>query len=129
MRQTVLMEKYPVFVMEVAKDETTFASVDEVVAYLRSCIAANPKVAFIEVFDHLAHTRAIGGEVAPGIVGAKNVVFCFGFALPNPTVMAVRPRSIGVCDQGDGFVISFLEAPMQPANEAMEAWVKGIRNR
>jgi hypothetical protein len=25
-------------------------------------------------------------------------------------------------------VVSFMEAPMQPANEAMEAWAKGLRN-
>lgn len=129
MRQTVLMEKYPVFVLEVTKDETSFASADAIVDHLRSCIAANEKVAFIGVFDHLAHTRAIGGEIAPDIVAAKNVVFCFGLALPNATVMAVRPRSIGICDHGDRFVVSFMEAPMPPANQAMEAWVKAIRNR
>jgi hypothetical protein len=42
-------------------------------------------------------------------------------------VLAVRPRAIGVADMGDRFVLSFMEAPMQPANEAMEAWVKGLR--
>jgi len=30
---------------------------------------------------------------------------------------------------GDKFVVSFLEAPMKPANEAMEAWVKGLRDQ
>lgn len=128
MRQVTLMEKYPVVVLEVDKSETSFADVDAIVDYLKTCIAGNDKVAFISVFDHLAHTRSIGGEIAPNIVAAKNVVFCFGFALPNPTVMAVRPRSIGVADTGDAFVISFLEAPMKPANEAMETWVRGIRN-
>lgn len=129
MRQVTLMEKYPVFVLEVAKAETSFASVDQIVEHLKSCIAGNDRVAFISVFDHLEHTRRIGGEIAPDIVAAKNVVFCFGFALPNPTVMAVRPRSIGVCDTGAAFVISFLEAPMKPANEAMEAWALAIRNQ
>jgi hypothetical protein len=28
---------------------------------------------------------------------------------------------------GDKFIISFMEAPMQPANEAMEAWTRGLR--
>jgi len=55
------------------------------------------------------------------------VIFCFGFMLPGPQVLAVRPRAIGVADMGDRFVLSFMEAPMQPANEAMEAWVKGLR--
>jgi hypothetical protein len=29
---------------------------------------------------------------------------------------------------GDKFVISFMEAPMQPANQAMEAWTLSLRN-
>jgi hypothetical protein len=44
-------------------------------------------------------------------------------------VLAVRPRSIGVADMGDKFVVSFMEAPMKPANDAMEMWVKGLRNQ
>jgi hypothetical protein len=40
--------------------------------------------------------------------------------------MAVRPRSNGVVEQTDRFVISFLEAPMPLANNVMEAWVKAI---
>jgi len=57
------------------------------------------------------------------------IVFCFGTHLPNAQVMAVRPRSIGVVDQGDRFVISFLEAPMPLANNAMDAWVKAIADQ
>jgi hypothetical protein len=63
----------------------------------------------------------------PDIVAAVDLIFCFGFALPDPQVLAVRPRSIGVADLGDRFVISFMEAPMKPANESMEAWVRGLR--
>jgi hypothetical protein len=129
MKQTLLQEKYPVFVAEIGKDETTCRNVDDVVAYLKGKIAEQEKVNFIGVFDHYAHTKHIGGEIAEGIVGAVDVIFCFGFALPNPQVLAVRPRSIGVADLGVRFVVSFMEAPMQPANEAMEAWVKGLRNK
>lgn len=127
MKQTMLQEKYPIFVAEIAKGETACQNVDDVVAYLKGKIAENPKVQFIGLFDHYAHTTNIGGEIAAGIVGAVDVIFCFGFALPNPQVLAVRPRSIGVADLGDKFVVSFLEAPMAPANAAMEAWVKGLR--
>ena len=35
--------------------------------------------------------------------------------------------SIGVADLGEHYVISFMEAPMPPANLAMESWVKGLR--
>lgn len=128
MKQTLLQEKYPVFVAEIGKEETTFRNAEEVADYLKARIGENEKVQFIGVFDHLAHTRAIGGEIHPDIRGALDVIFCFGFALPNPQVLAVRPRSIGVADMGDKFVVSFLEAPMPPANTAMETWVKGLRN-
>ena len=127
MKQTLLQEKYPIFAAEIGKNETACQTVDAVTDYLKEKIVENPKVQFIGVFDHYAHTRNIGGEIAPDIQGAVDVIFCFGLALPNPQVLAVRPRSIGVADLGDRFVICFLEAPMKPANEAMEAWVNGPR--
>lgn len=128
MKQTLLQEKYPVFVAEIAKGETACKNVDEIVAYLKDKIAGNPKVQFIGVFDHYAHTTRIQGEINPAIKAAVDVIFCFGIALPNPQVLAVRPRSIGIADMGDTFVVSFMEAPMKPANDAMEAWVKSLRN-
>lgn len=129
MKQTLLQEKYPVFSAEIGKDETTCRNVDDVVAHLKARIAENPKVQLFGVFDHYAHTQRIGGEIAPGIQAAVDVIFCFGFALPNPQVLAVRPRAIGVADLGDKFVVSFMEAPMPPANLAMESWVKALRNK
>ncbi len=127
MKQTLLQEKYPIYIAEIDKNETDCKTVEDVVTYYKARIAEKEKVQFIGVFDHYAHTTKIGGEIAPGIVGAVDVIFCFGFALPNPQVLAVRPRSIGVADMGDKFIISFLEAPMKPANDAMEAWTKGLR--
>jgi hypothetical protein len=128
-KQTLLQEKYPVFVAEIGKDETACQTVDDIVAYLKARITENEKVQFIGVFDHHAHTKRIGGEIAAGIEAAVNVIFCFGFALPNPQVLAVRPRAIGVADLGEKFVVSFMEAPMPPANLAMESWVKALRNK
>jgi hypothetical protein len=128
MKQTLLQEKYPVFVAEIDKGETACKNVDEIVAYLKDKITGNPKVQLIGVFDHYAHTTRIQGEINPAIKAAVDVIFCFGIALPNPQVLAVRPRSIGIADMGDKFVVSFMEAPMKPANDAMEAWVKGLRS-
>lgn len=127
MKQTLLQEKYPVFIAEISKQETACRNVDDIVAYLKARIADNHKIKFIGVFDHYEHTKNLGGEINPDIKAAVDVIFCFGFMLPNPQVLAVRPRSIGVAELGDKFVLSFMEAPMQPANEAMEAWVKGLR--
>ena len=127
MKQTLFQEKYPVLLAEIDKTETPYKTVNDVVGYFREKIAGNPKVQFIGVFDHHAHTTAIQGEINPDIQAAVNVMFCFGLALPNPQVLAVRPRSIGIADMGDKFVVTFMEAPMKPANEAMEAWVRGLR--
>lgn len=126
MKQIMLQEKYPVFVLEIGKQETTCKSIDDVVARLKAAIAADSRVAWIADFDHFAHTTKLGGAIAPEIKAARNLVFCFGLQLPNPNVLAVRPRSIGIADCGDKFVVNFLEAPMKPANEAMEGWAKAL---
>lgn len=128
MKQTLLQEKYPIFVAEIAKTETSHMTVDALVAYYKGKIAENPKVQFIGVLDHYAHTTKIGGPIVEGMTAAVDIIFCFGFAIPTPQMLAVRPRSIGIADMGDKFVISFLEAPMQPANQAMEAWTIALRN-
>lgn len=128
LKQTLLQEKYPIFVAEIDKNETRCTSVDDIVTCLKDKIAGNPKVQFIGIFDHYAHTTRIQGEINPDIKVVVDVIFCFGLALPNPQVLAVRPLSIGVADMGDKFVVSFMEAPMKSANQAMEACVKGLRN-
>jgi len=130
MKQTVLLEKYPVYELELDKRETTYQSAQEVIEALKTMIKAHPLVSYIGDFDHYTHTRNLdAGEIAPDIKDARLVVFCFGVKLPNPHVLAVRPRSIGVADMGDRFVINFLEPPMPVATEAMESWVKSLRNR
>jgi len=128
MRQYTLQEKYPVYHMELAFSETTKTSLDDIVEYYKSKIEYDEKATFIAVFDHYAHTRAIGGEIDPGIKAAKNIVFCFGIKLPNAGVLAVRPRSIGIAEMDDRFEISFLEAPMPVANNAMESWTRALRD-
>lgn len=129
MKQTLLQEKYPIFVTELRKDETTRSSMAALIAYYQERIAENPRVQFIGVFDHHAHTTRIGGDIAPGILAAVDIIFCFGFAIPTPQMLAVRPRSIGIAEYAEKFVISFMEAPMQPANQAMESWTLALRDR
>jgi hypothetical protein len=127
MKPSLLKDKYPIQTLEVAKEESRFADTDAIIAYLKACIESHEIASYIGEFDHLGHTRGLpGGEVAAEIQAAKHVLFCFGTKLPEPEVMAVRPRSIGVVDQGDRFIVSFLEAPMPPANEAMQRWVSAI---
>jgi hypothetical protein len=45
----------------------------------------------------------------------------------NAHVMTVRPRSIGVTEFADKFVLAFLEPPMPVATEAMVTWVKSLQ--
>lgn len=129
MRQYLLMEKYPAFDLTISKSETSCGTVEDVIARLKEKIDAHPKVAFIATFDHYAHTKAIEGSIDSSILAAQNIVFCFGIALPNAHVLAVRPRSIGVADLGDSFHLTFLEPPMELATKEMEAWCKGLADK
>ncbi len=130
MKQTLLQEKYPVYTLEIDRDETSFDSLDAICGYFRTCIEAHRSAIFIAEFDHYAHTRGLPeGHVGEGIRAAKNVIFCFGISLPNPQCLAVRPRSIGVAETDCGFLITFMEAPMPVANAAMEDWASGLCNR
>ena len=129
MKQIIVMEKYPVFTIELNKNETTHKTVDEILEYLKEQIDAHPVATYIGTFDHYTHTSNLEvGEINPNIVDAKNIICCFGKKLPKPEVLAVRPRAIGVAELVDKFVISFLEAPNPDANETMESWVKNINN-
>jgi hypothetical protein len=129
MKQTLFNERYPLFVMELEHGETRFDSVDAICEYFRGRIEQHPCARFITTFDHYGHTCALDdGYVASDIHAAKNVLFCFGLALPSAEVLGLRPRSIGVAGTDHGFVISFMEAPMPIANAAMEDWAMGLRH-
>jgi hypothetical protein len=130
MKQTLLNERYPLFVLRLERAETRFQSVDEICDYFRGCIEAHRCGQFIAIFDHYAHTCALpDGAVAPKIRAAKNVIFCFGLTLPSAEILGLRPRSIGVAELDQQFVISFMEAPMPLANAAMEDWALGLKRQ
>lgn len=130
MRQTLFQEKYPIYTIEINKSETSYTSVEEILGFFREKIDAHPVVAYIGIFDHYAHTASLNdGVISENVKAAKNILFCFGKELPSPAVLSVRPRSIGVAELENAFVITFLEAPNPAANEAMEAWAKAVMNR
>lgn len=130
MRQALFQEKYPIYTLEIDKSETTYSSVDEILAFFRSRIDAHPVVSYIGTFDHYAHTKSLeDGKVSDLILDAKNIIFCFGKELPSPCVLSVRPRSIGIAEMDDVFVVTFLEAPNPMANEAMEQWALSLKNK
>jgi hypothetical protein len=130
LKQTLVQQAYSVYSFELGRDETNFGSVDEIASYFKQCIEAHRYACFIAEFDHYAHTRSLPeGRVDRDIRAAKNLVLCFGIALPDPHALAVRPRSIGIAETSDGFLVTFMEAPMPVANTALEDWAMGLRNR
>ncbi len=127
MKQMILQEKYPVFVLDVFKNETRYKSANEIINFFKQKIDAHPVCKYIGEFDHYSHTKSVDGEINLEIKDCKLVIFCFGNKLPNGKIPAVRPRSIGVTEYDDKFEISFLEAPALIANEVMEGWVKELK--
>ena len=127
MQQKIFKEKYHIFEIEYKKSELSFSSVDEIINALKDKIDNHPVISFIAIFDQYNHTSSVNGEINPAIKAAKNIVFCFGKELPTPEVLAVRPRSIGVCEKEDSFVLNFLEAPNDMANKTMEEFVKSLK--
>lgn len=127
MKQVLLQEKFPIFKLEVGKAETEFKSAQELVNHFKQLVDDHKVTRFIGEFDHYSHTRGLeNGEIAEGIIDARNIIFCFGTKLPKAEMLAVRPRSIGIAETTDGFTISFMEAPMALANDTMESWIKGV---
>lgn len=130
MQQTHFDEKYPVYELTLPKNETTAASASEIISRLKANVDSHPSVAFIGLFDHFAHTKNLPeGDIAEGIIAAQHIIFCFGVKLPGARVMAVRPRSIAVTEFADHFVVNFMEPPMPIATNAMEGWVRALRDR
>ena len=130
MKKTVLMDKYPVYSLQINKDETTFSSVDAIVTYLQKCIEDHPIATYIALFDHYTHTQSLPDHVInPAIKDAKNLIFCFGKQLPNTQILAARPRSFGVSELEDAFVIDFLEAPNEQLSKVMQEWAQSVANK
>lgn len=128
MKQKIFKDKYHIFEIEYNKDELKYKNVDEIINALKVRIDAHPVISFIAIFDQYNHTSSVNGEISSNIKAAKNIVFCFGKELPTPEVLAVRPRSIGVCETEDKYILNFLEAPNDLANKTMEEFVKSIKD-
>ena len=123
----ILQEKYPVFTLDIDKNETHYKSSQEIIEFFKEKIELHPVCKYIGEFDHYSHTKSINGEIAADIKDCKIIMFCFGNKLLNGKITAVRPRSIGVTEFEDKFEIAFLEAPALIANEVMEGWVKELK--
>ena len=126
MQKTIFMDKYPLYSLLIQKSETGYENVGQIIAYFKEKINEHPIAKFIAVFDHYAHTKSLGGEIMEGLKDAQNIIFCFGPIIPNTKIVAVRPRSIAVCELEDSFIIEFLEAPKEEMHALMESWAKAL---
>jgi len=127
MKQLQLMDKYPVNTKTITKDACSLKNTDEVIAFIKSKIDAHPVATFISTFDHYTHTKSLAnGEINPDFIDAKNIIFCFGVQLPKAEMLGVRPRSIGVVETKDSFIVSFMDAPNPQAHQFMIDWVEAI---
>jgi len=126
MTKTIFMEKYPVYSLELNKNEVSVKSVREIIEYFQNKIESHPIAKFIAVFDHYTHTKSINGEINENLLDVQNIIFCFGTAIAQSTISAVRPRSIGVSELEDSFMIEFLEVPKEELNIVLESWSKGL---
>ncbi len=128
MKQTNFLDKYPVWTLELEKNEVAQKSIDAIISYFKAKIEAHPIATFIAIFDHYGHTSSLKeGVIAPEIKDVKNIIFCFGKEIPNTKVAAVRPRSIGVCELENSWVIEFIEAPNEKLHQVMEQWAKELK--
>ena len=126
MKKTIFMEKYPIYTLELKKTEIAEKSVAEIIEYFKKQIETHPIAKFIAIFDHYSHTQNIDGEINESILDVQNILFCFGTAIPDTKMVAVRPRSIGVCELENSFVIEFMEVPKEELNVVLENWSKEL---
>lgn len=124
MEEMRLMDQYPIHWRKFTCEEVAYEGLDAICDYLIACVEQHPFAQYIGAFDHYAHTTGIsGGEIAEDIQGAKILIFCFGKKLLKPTILAVRPRSIGICQTRTGYVVSYMEAPTAELTRQMDRWV------
>lgn len=127
MNRVHVLNRYPILTEEIAKSDTPLRNVDEILDQLRRRVTTDRHTALIGVFDHYGHTVRLGGQIHPEVQDAKEIVFCYGPALPDVELMALRPRAICVADLGNRFVVSFLEGPGEETNQVLAGWVEGLR--
>jgi hypothetical protein len=126
MQQKIINEKFPVYYQEIMKGSSPYGNIAEIIDALKAGLAKNPSSQVIAVFDLHDHVQKRGGKIADGILGAQTLLFCVANAIPHADIVALRPRSIGVTEFADRFVLNFLEAPAQPVTDTMLALVDAV---
>ena len=126
MQKKYFKDTYPIFYREILKVDSPYKSVVEYLDYFEEKIKEHDKAEVIARFDHYTHTKKVDGDISDDIKDAQHIIMCFGWELPSADPVAVRPRSIGITELEDKFVINFMLAPNPVAQQVMESWVNSI---
>jgi hypothetical protein len=126
MKKMLFKEKYPIYTLEIFKNEIKHKNIDDVIGFLKSKIGAHPVGVFIAIFDHMAHSKAFNGETVEGMINARNIIFCIGKNIPSSKVMSLKPRSIGISEFEDKFEFGMLEVPNEENQATIESWIKEL---
>jgi len=129
MQTKLFKDEYPIYTMTLKKVETSMPSISAVIEHFQTKIQEHPVAVYIGIFDHFRHTTSLqDGVIDAKILDAQNVLCCFGKSLESAEMLAIRPRSIGIAEYQDSYVISFLKAPNPAANDAMSAWTTSLKD-
>ena len=120
---------YPVWIEEIAKADTPWRDVDEIIAALRERIQRHAGFAYIGVLDHYGLILRLGETHPAEMRDAKAILFCPGAKRLNPVLPALCPGAISVADMGNRFVIFFLDAPAFLPAQTLARWVADLRGK
>ncbi len=127
MKKQQFQDKYPVFSIEIKKENCIKNNIKDILNLLKEKIDTHPVAQFISLFDHFTHTQKLkDGLIIPEIIDAQIIIFCFGKKLDDPLQLAVRPRSIGITETNSDFVLSFLDAPNEIFNDIIKEWINSL---
>jgi len=129
MQKTIFKDKYPVWRLELKKSEIKQTSVAEIISYFKDKIQNHAFAEYIILFDHYKHIEKIGGAIIPEVLDMQNIVFCFGPDILDTQIASVRPRSIGICQLEDRYIIEFMQPPSDKAHETMMEWTKALESK
>lgn len=103
------------------------SDIEELILHLKQLISAHPIAKLVSDFDHVEHTTNLAeGKIEADLINGRVISFCIGKNLYDPLLLAVRPRSIGIAEQKDQFIFSFMDAPNPDLNKTMEGWIKSM---
>lgn len=126
MEKSNFLDKYTIYSHQLLKSEVSFKSADEIMEVFKKKISEHKVAKFVAIFDNYAHTKELNGEINESIKDCKIIIFCFGRAIPNSKILAVRPRNIAVTEFEDRFVIEFQEAPKDDIQSTMQEWILSL---